>query len=86
MSTATARPSPAPRWMLWTGWLFSFWWSHSCLSSAWFRATYHTYAVAEIVTGLWLSRIGHRRHCHCGMRLGGCFTLSRKPLFSPESC
>jgi len=28
------------------------------LSSAWFRATHHPYAVAEIVTGYGLSRIG----------------------------
>src|SRR4029453_7120322 len=51
MSTATARTLSAPRWMLWTGWLLSFLVVAQLLSSAWFRATYHTYAVAEIVTG-----------------------------------
>ena len=30
MSTATDRTVSAPRWMLWTGWLFPFWWSRSC--------------------------------------------------------
>src|SRR5205807_4122875 len=39
-----------PRWMLWTGRLFSFVVVAQLLSSAWFRATHHTYAVAEIVT------------------------------------
>ena len=51
MSTATARTVSAPRWMLWTGRLLSFLVVAQLLSSAWFRATYHTYAVAEIVTG-----------------------------------
>jgi hypothetical protein len=51
MSTATARTVSAPRWMRWTGWLFSFVVVAQLLSSAWFRATHHTYAVAEIVTG-----------------------------------
>ena len=51
MSTATARTVSAPRWMLWTGRLLSFLVVVQLLSSAWFRATYHTYAVAEIVTG-----------------------------------
>src|SRR5438045_352073 len=50
MSTATDRTVSAPRWMLWTGWLLSFVVVAQLLSSAWFRATYHTYAVAEIVT------------------------------------
>jgi hypothetical protein len=51
MSTATARTTSAPRWMLWTGWFLSFGVVAQLLSSAWFRAAYHTYAVAEIVTG-----------------------------------
>ena len=51
MSIATARTGSAPRWMLWTGWLFSFGVVAQLLASAWFRATHHTFAVAEIVTG-----------------------------------
>jgi hypothetical protein len=51
MSTATAVTVSAPRWMLWTGRIFSFLVVAQLLSSAWFRATRHTYAVAEIVTG-----------------------------------
>ena len=51
MSTATVRTVSAPRWMLWTGWLLSFLVVAQLLSSAWFRATYRTYALAEIVTG-----------------------------------
>src|SRR5881396_1909358 len=51
MSTATAHTVSASRWMLWTGWLLSFGVVAQLLSSAWFRATYHTYAVAEILTG-----------------------------------
>ena len=51
MSTAVARPVSAPRWMLRTGWFFSFLVVAQLLSSAWFRATQHSYAVAEIVTG-----------------------------------
>src|SRR5258706_13058035 len=50
MSSGTARTDSAPRWMLWTGWLFSFAVVAQLLSSAWFRATHHTFAVAEIVT------------------------------------
>src|SRR5438045_5721213 len=50
MSTATARTVSAPRWMLRTGWLLSFVVVAQLLSSAWFRATHHTLAVAEIVT------------------------------------
>jgi DoxX-like family len=50
-TAATARTGSAPRWMLWTGRLFSFLVVAQLLSSAWFRATQHTYAVAEIVTG-----------------------------------
>src|SRR5437868_9581478 len=51
MSTATASTVANPRWMLWTGRLLSFLVVAQLLSSAWFRATHHTYAVAEIVTG-----------------------------------
>jgi membrane glycosyltransferase len=51
MSTATDRIASAPRWMLWTGWSLSFLVVAQLLSSAWFRAAYHTYAVTEIVTG-----------------------------------
>jgi len=47
MSTATA--PTASRWMLWTGWLLSFFPVAILLSSAWVRATHHTSAVAEIV-------------------------------------
>jgi hypothetical protein len=36
--------------MLWTGWVLSFVVVAQMLSSAWFRATQHTFAVAEIVT------------------------------------
>ena len=39
-----------PRWMFWTGWFLSFMVIAQLLSSAWFRATHHTDAVAEIVT------------------------------------
>ena len=51
MSVATAPTVSAPRWMLWTGRLLSLAVVAQLLSSAWFRATHHTYAVAEIVTG-----------------------------------
>jgi hypothetical protein len=51
MSTATVQTVSVPRWMLWTGRLLSFLVVAQLLASAWFRATYHTYAVAEIVTG-----------------------------------
>ena len=50
MSTDTTSNVSSPRWMLWTGWLLSFAVVAQMLSSAWFRATQHTYAVAEIVT------------------------------------
>jgi len=40
-----------PRWMRRTGWLFSVLVVAQLLSSAWFRATYHTNAVEEIVAG-----------------------------------
>jgi DoxX-like protein len=51
MSTATARTISDPRWMLWTGWFLSLVVVAQLLLSAWFRATHHTFAVAEIVTG-----------------------------------
>jgi hypothetical protein len=51
MSTDTARTVAAPRWMFWTGWLCSIAVVVQMLSSAAFRATQHTYAVTEIVTG-----------------------------------
>ena len=47
MSTATARTASAPRWMLWTGWFLSLVVVAQMLSSAWFRATHHDFAVAE---------------------------------------
>src|SRR6266513_4183796 len=50
MASETARTVSAPPWMLWTGWLFSLAVVAQLLSSAWFRATHHTNAVAEIVT------------------------------------
>jgi hypothetical protein len=50
MSTATARTVSAPPWMLRTGWLVSLLVVAQLLSSAWFRATHHANAVAEIVT------------------------------------
>jgi hypothetical protein len=50
MSTAIARTVSVPRWMSWTGWFLSCAVVAQLLSSAWFRATQHTYAVAEIVT------------------------------------
>jgi hypothetical protein len=51
MSAATTLTVPAPRWMLWTGRIFSFLVVAQLLSSAAFRATQHSNAVAEIVTG-----------------------------------
>ena len=51
MSTATVGTVSVPRWMRWTGWFLSFVVIAQLLISAWFRATHHTYAVAEIVTG-----------------------------------
>jgi DoxX-like protein len=50
MSTATIDTVTVPRWMLWIGRLLSFVVVAQLLSSAWFRATYHANAVAEIVT------------------------------------
>lgn len=51
MTTVTVPTAPAPRWMTWTGRLLSFLVVAQLLSSAFFRGTQHTYAVAEIVTG-----------------------------------
>ena len=51
MSNATDRSGSPSRWMLWTSWLLSFVVVAQLLSSAWFRATHHTNAVTEIVTG-----------------------------------
>src|SRR3954463_10707904 len=51
MSTATVHTVSISRRMVWTGRLFSFVVVAQLLSSAWFRATHHTNAVAEIVTG-----------------------------------
>ena len=51
MSPATGPTVSIPRRTLWTGWILSFLVVAQLLSSAWFRATQHTYAVAEIVTG-----------------------------------
>ena len=50
MSTATVSNVAAPRWMLWTGWIFTFLVIAQLLSSAFFRGTQHASAVAEIVT------------------------------------
>jgi hypothetical protein len=50
MSAATERTVTVPRWMLWTGWTLSAVVVAQLLASAWFRATYHASAVAEIVT------------------------------------
>jgi hypothetical protein len=50
MATATERTVSVPRWMRWTGWILSSVVAAQLLSSAFFRATYHTAAVAEIVT------------------------------------
>lgn len=51
MSTAIDRTATVPRWMLWTGWTLSALVVLQLLASAWFRATHHAAAVAEIVTG-----------------------------------
>jgi hypothetical protein len=51
MFNATDRGASTSRWMLWTSWLLSFVVVAQLLTSAWFRATHHTYAVTEIVTG-----------------------------------
>src|SRR6185503_21276654 len=51
MPTATVPTVSASRWMLRTGWVLSFLVVAQLLSSAGFRATYHTYAVTEIVAG-----------------------------------
>jgi DoxX-like family len=53
MSTSTTSDSTliAPRWRTFTGRLLSLLVVAQLLSSAYFRATQHRYAVAEIVTG-----------------------------------
>lgn len=51
MSTAYIDTVAAPRWMSRTGWVLSSVAVLQLLSSAWFRANQHSYAVAEIVTG-----------------------------------
>lgn len=51
MSTATDRTASTSRWMQRTGWLLSFLVVAQLLSSAWFRATRHSNAVEEIVSG-----------------------------------
>jgi DoxX-like protein len=51
MSSTSVRSVSAPSWMLWTGRFLSFVVVAQMLSSAGFRATQHTYAVGEIVTG-----------------------------------
>ena len=43
--------SSTPRWMIWTGRVLTFLVVAQLLSSAFFRATQHSYAVTEIVTG-----------------------------------
>lgn len=50
MSAATDSSTSTRGWMLWAGRILSFLVVAQLLSSAWFRATQHTYAVAEIVT------------------------------------
>ena len=49
-ATAPARSVSAPRWAPRIGWILSFLVVAQLLSSAWFRATHHPFAVAEIVT------------------------------------
>lgn len=49
-STPAFPTGSSPRWIRWAGRLLSFLVVAQLLSSAWFRATQHTYAVAEIVT------------------------------------
>jgi len=51
MSSAAVSAVSSPRWMRRTGWVLSFLVVAQLLSSAFFRGTQHTYAVAEIVTG-----------------------------------
>src|SRR5205809_2038907 len=51
MFAATVDAVSVPRWMLWTGRFLSFVVVAQLLASAWFRATHHAYAVAEIVVG-----------------------------------
>jgi len=59
----------ASRWMRWTGWFFSFAVAAQLLSSAWFRATSHANAMAEIVTayGYPESAIGRIVIAECAM-------------------
>ena len=49
MSSAATRTVSDARWMLWGGRILSFLVVAQLLSSAWFRATHHKLAVAEIV-------------------------------------
>jgi len=51
MCAEIVRSVSAPRWMNRTGWLLSSLVVLQLLSSAWFRATHHDNAVAEIVAG-----------------------------------
>ena len=51
MSTESALVASTPRWMTWTGRVFSSLVVLQLLSSAFFRGTQHDYAVTEIVTG-----------------------------------
>jgi hypothetical protein len=51
MSTAAVHTVATPRWMLWTGRIFSFLVVAQLLSSAFFRGTQRSYAITEIVTG-----------------------------------
>ena len=51
MPPANAHAAADPRWMIWTGRVLSFLAVAQLLSSAFFRATQRTYAVAEIVEG-----------------------------------
>ena len=51
MKTATPGTPSVPRWKVRTGQVLSFLVVAQLLSSAWVRATHHTYAVAEIVAG-----------------------------------
>ena len=51
MSRVPDHSASVPRWHRWSGWFLSFLVVAQLLSSAWFRATHHGNAVAEIVTG-----------------------------------
>jgi DoxX-like family len=50
MNPPTSSALSTPRWMLWTGWVFSILPVLVLLSSAGVRGTHHDNAVAEIVT------------------------------------